>query len=407
MPLISLFKFVNWITGTPHPIEDGVASAFTLPVQPQITTALDIFLKQETGAVFGASGANHSVGLVPDPGAVAGTSKYLREDSTWAVPTVPPVTISQPQGRLTLTSNTPIMSVDVTAATNIYYTPYVGVYYPRYDGTEWSMVNFSELTLPLDSNATHTGYAASGSTFDLFIDYNGGTPRLVMGPAWTSGTTRSANITRLTSGFWVNDASITVRFGTASGDTATIAANLLTWVGTFIASANGQTRMDFAPAAAAGGSNNRLYLGNAYNEEWLTSVCRNSTDFWNESDDAWHTADRSTSNRVTFVCCQPGIPVRASYMLLEGNTGTASALWTVALDSTTTPATQHLPAFNSTTFALGFNSRFETQLDTTLGARYIQALCRANNSGGGQGFFYGDAGDPSRYQTGLLVSVKI
>lgn len=36
--------------------------------------------------VFGASGSNHSTGLVPDPGATAGTSKYLREDGTWAEP---------------------------------------------------------------------------------------------------------------------------------------------------------------------------------------------------------------------------------------------------------------------------------------------------------------------------------
>lgn len=36
--------------------------------------------------VFGASGSNHSSGLVPDPGATAGSTKYLREDGTWAVP---------------------------------------------------------------------------------------------------------------------------------------------------------------------------------------------------------------------------------------------------------------------------------------------------------------------------------
>lgn len=36
--------------------------------------------------VFGASGSNHSTGLVPDPGETAGTSKYLREDGTWAEP---------------------------------------------------------------------------------------------------------------------------------------------------------------------------------------------------------------------------------------------------------------------------------------------------------------------------------
>lgn len=89
MPLISAFKFINWITGTPTPIEDGVSSAFTLPVQSEITTALDAFLKQEATAVFGASGANHSVGLVPDPGSVAGTTRFLREDSSFAVPPAP------------------------------------------------------------------------------------------------------------------------------------------------------------------------------------------------------------------------------------------------------------------------------------------------------------------------------
>jgi hypothetical protein len=33
-----------------------------------------------------ASGAGHQGGLVPDPGAVAGTTKFLREDATWASP---------------------------------------------------------------------------------------------------------------------------------------------------------------------------------------------------------------------------------------------------------------------------------------------------------------------------------
>ena len=35
---------------------------------------------------FSPSGTNHSQGLVPDPGATQGTTKYLREDGTWAVP---------------------------------------------------------------------------------------------------------------------------------------------------------------------------------------------------------------------------------------------------------------------------------------------------------------------------------
>lgn len=36
--------------------------------------------------IFGPSGTGHATGIVPDPGAVAGTTHYLREDATWAVP---------------------------------------------------------------------------------------------------------------------------------------------------------------------------------------------------------------------------------------------------------------------------------------------------------------------------------
>jgi hypothetical protein len=36
--------------------------------------------------VFDASGASHAAGAVPDPGASAGTSRFLREDATWATP---------------------------------------------------------------------------------------------------------------------------------------------------------------------------------------------------------------------------------------------------------------------------------------------------------------------------------
>jgi hypothetical protein len=36
--------------------------------------------------VMGASGSGHSQGAVPDPGATAGTTRYLREDGSWSVP---------------------------------------------------------------------------------------------------------------------------------------------------------------------------------------------------------------------------------------------------------------------------------------------------------------------------------
>jgi hypothetical protein len=44
-------------------------------------------------AVFVASGASHAPGAVPDPGAAAGTTHFLREDATWQ--TVPPSGVSE------------------------------------------------------------------------------------------------------------------------------------------------------------------------------------------------------------------------------------------------------------------------------------------------------------------------
>lgn len=36
--------------------------------------------------LFGISGSGHGPGVVPDPGATAGATRYLREDGTWSVP---------------------------------------------------------------------------------------------------------------------------------------------------------------------------------------------------------------------------------------------------------------------------------------------------------------------------------
>ncbi|MFZ1043903.1 MAG: hypothetical protein WAN58_21585, partial [Anaerolineales bacterium] len=53
-------------------------------------------------------------------------------------------------GRLTLTSGTPVTTSDVIGATNIYYTPYKGTKIGLYDGSStWNIVTFAETSLPL------------------------------------------------------------------------------------------------------------------------------------------------------------------------------------------------------------------------------------------------------------------
>ena len=78
-----------------------VTSSGTIAVTKANQSANQIYAGPTTGAaaapafrvlvpadypVFVASGATHAAGAVPDPGSVAGSTKFLREDATWATP---------------------------------------------------------------------------------------------------------------------------------------------------------------------------------------------------------------------------------------------------------------------------------------------------------------------------------
>ena len=60
-------------------IGDGTAKGLKITLLGYIAT-------QSVLNDFGPSGSSHARGLVPDPGATAGTTKFLREDATWVAP---------------------------------------------------------------------------------------------------------------------------------------------------------------------------------------------------------------------------------------------------------------------------------------------------------------------------------
>lgn len=55
---------------------------------------------------FKASGAASDRGMVPNPGAAAGTTRYLREDATWAAPTAVAADPAYAPGSFTLATGT-------------------------------------------------------------------------------------------------------------------------------------------------------------------------------------------------------------------------------------------------------------------------------------------------------------
>jgi YVTN family beta-propeller protein len=282
-----------------------------------------------------------------------------------------------PQGLLTLSSTAPVMTADATNKSTIYYLPYQGNGVPVYNGAQFAnwLLGSSGISLALDSNAAHTGYHQSTKLFDIFAFIKSGALTLGTGPAWTNNTTRANAITQK-NGLWVNSASITLRFGTNSGDTTSVTANQATYLGTMYATADGQTGMAYNPAIAAGGTNNILGLYNAYNRIAITATCWDSTASWTNTGSAVQPANydqggagTNLKNRISWVDGLQQSNVEASYQVdmysssssVQGSAG-VSVNWTSGASAYSgfhaqSISTNNVPLLGRVTAAplLGFN----------------------------------------------------
>ena len=75
------------LRGTNYTFSPQAFTAGTINAGTINATTLNGTVSAAQLPVFGASGATHAPGAVPDPGATAGATRYLREDGTWDVPT--------------------------------------------------------------------------------------------------------------------------------------------------------------------------------------------------------------------------------------------------------------------------------------------------------------------------------
>jgi hypothetical protein len=134
----------SWVMGqayTSNPAMNGVAAPGSVTRWAKGDHVHPTDTSRAANTVFGASGGSHSTGLVPDPGAVVGITKFLREDATWQLPS---------GGGTTVTiSDTPPGSPSVG---NLWWESDSGVLYIYYnDGTssQWvpATVNPNTATL--------------------------------------------------------------------------------------------------------------------------------------------------------------------------------------------------------------------------------------------------------------------
>lgn len=199
-----------------------------------------------------------------------------------------------PQGYLTPTSGLPVIASDVSAATAVYYTPFVGNLCPIYDGTYMVQYPFSELTLTLASQHT------LNSIFDVFVFLNAGVVTLATGPAWTTITAGSgargsgAGTTQLSrvNGIWTNTVQITGRNGAT---TYTIAANQATYVGSlYIDGTAGQVTCH-----KAYGQSRKWGVWNAYHRQPITLLMGDATSSWNYTTNTIRQSRADATNVLT------------------------------------------------------------------------------------------------------------
>lgn len=233
-------------------------------------------------------------------------------------------TAGPPQGRLTLTSGTPVTQSDVATATSVYYDPYYGGQaVPIYNGAAFVMTSTGgELTDALDSTNI-----VSGNVYDEFVINSSGV-HVCTGPAWSSTTSRGtgAGTTQLTSlnGVYVNAVSITCRWGSSS--TASVSANQATYVGSFLATANGQ----------ASDTARQRILWNQYNRVQRYMTFSESTASWTYSTATFRQANGDSSAQLEVLAGQAegGIVVTNSAQMTNGTSGGGGTAG-IGVDSTT------------------------------------------------------------------------
>jgi len=230
-------------------------------------------------------------------------------------------------GRLTLASDTPVMTTDQTAKTTVYFTPYNGDSIPIYDGTDMVQTTFAELSQATTDTTKSPAAVTTNSNYDLFVWNDSGTIRCTRGPAWSSDTSRGtgAGTTELewVKGVLVNKVAIT------NGP----AAQRGTYVGSV--RSNGSSQIDWKlGSAAAGGGEAFLGVWNMYNRVDVAAAVQDTTDSWTYQSTTVRAMNNSNTNRVSFIRGLDEDGVFAQNSVMTGNSISDVGITAFGLDAT-------------------------------------------------------------------------
>ena len=207
------------------------------------------------------------------------------------------------EGRLTLTSGTPVTTADVTGATNIYFAPYTGNRIALYDGSsDWNIRTFTVITIAV-------GTIDAGKPYDLFAYDNSGTVTFDAPLAWTNDTARATALT------------------TQNGVLVKSGATTRRYIGTFYTTATTTTEDSYA----------KRLLWNYYNRVTrpMAVVASGS---WTYQTSTFRQANASTANQLEFVVGWAEVGLDVFVLVTTGNSDASVRCQVgVGFDSTTAP----------------------------------------------------------------------
>lgn len=210
-------------------------------------------------------------------------------------------------GRLTLTTAVPVTTSDVTAAETVYFTPYKGNRLALYDGTNWKLYYFTELSVDVP-DATQMN--------DVFVYDSAGVLTLEV-VAWTNTTTRATALA-LQDGILIKSGTTTKRY-----------------LGSFYATTagNGQTE----------DSVTKRYLWNYYNRVLRSMRVVEATDTWNYTTFTYQQANASAANQLDVVIgvSEDIVTAQANARVANTNVNVRAGVG-IGIDSTTVNSAQIL-----------------------------------------------------------------
>ena len=360
LPVLTDGNFFD-VTGT-----TAITSINTLGIGSQITLQFDdaVVLTHHATDLILPNGIN----ITTIAGDTATFVEYASGDWIMTGYSRPPSFAKVCEGRLTLTTATAVTTSDVTAATTIYFTPYRGNQIALYNGTQWGLHTFTELSIAVP--------ATTATMYDLWVYNNSGTLALEA-LAWTNNTTRATALA-LQNGVYCKTGALTRRY-----------------VGSFrTTGVSGQTEDSEA----------KRYLWNYYNRVCRVMAVVEGTNSWEYTTATWRQANNSATNQLDFIVgvAEELVWAEVRSQVLNATTGVGIRAG-IALDATNTNNARLMATVYSTDSSHQHLATAMYEAVIAVGRHFLAWVEYSEATG--TTTFYGDDGDTARVQSGIVGKI--